>query len=866
MALRASAYQLQALPETSFDALITHAGRTGLSGLISSITDDVLQHTAADQDTPREQRLLLALLNVSSTYEKKLPLAPELVVRLATQLLRNAPVDVMPPHVAAHVLRRALSIPRRDSPHHSLIPVLVQHLAATSTYPLLEEGLHVIEYSLQYGAADPATLMHYVSQTAQVDGERLGEHTLQQARTDGFAWRKWARETTGWMSVRPRRHSTVDLQTHALRISLWSLCCRVWLRLQRPLRFRAALAQLRAELHRASQLLAPTQTLAPPPPSAHIVRGLLQSHLVHLTGKGTRNSLRAALVAMRSVDADDLVQLLPGVVRMLCDKALQLDDPRTAADALTLCFDACMLQPGAASAGTTLAHTIRPATWLQVLTYLASTSRHASARALLPHALQGAAAWPSPLHAQWLACLCALEEHELARQLYMQWTASPGMPLDPAHRSAWLAHAAPATELQGTYAQCGAWLRVPDAPVPRPLRAAPRPLDTPLARAPQSLLALVQLFGTAPRHKAPRDTTFAMAVRDDALVSAMASAATPHYHLTALMQASLMLGDRATARHILYKMHSYGYALDTKDMAVLLRGLCDVAPDDAVAALQDLPPSLADEAHLYAVVMARCLYHGHAALVDRVYALACARHLGAQVGQQAPAVVLATSDASPSVYVHRAIELMRDGWQPDVSLLLWMMRSAARGLCLRDAGTAECAPGLAPRAARRAGLGAALRLYEYVARRHDMVHLPTTRFLLYHVAEHARHLRRSAQSPAPWIARLDRLVARLLHARLWTGWNEYRALVKDTTIRETWTASRQRVLPTTLAHQLLLAYQALGDERGVSEVLDWMHTTAQVRRRDLARAPYPALQHLATRAHGPNLRTKPWWHAKAPRS
>ena len=865
MALRASAYQLQALPETSFDALIMHAGRTGLSGLIASIMEDVLQHTAADQGTPREQRLLLALLNVSSTFEKKLPLAPELVVRLAKHLLRSASVDCMPPHVAAHVLRRALSIPRRDGAHHPLIPVLVQHLAVTSTYPLLEEGLHVIEYSLQYGAADPATLMHYISQTAQVDGERLGEHTLQQARADGFAWRKWAREASGWMAVRPRRHSTVDLQTHVLRISLWSLCCRVWLRLQRPLRFRAALTQLRAELHRASRLLASTRTLAPPPPSAHIVRGLLQSHLVHLTGKGTRNSVRAALAALRSVDADDLVQLLPGVVQRLCDKALQLQDPRTAADTLMLCLDAHASQPGAASAAATLARTIRPATWLQVLTHLVSTSRHASARALLPHALQGAAAWPSPLHAQWLACLCALDEHELVRELYMQWTASSGVPLEAAGRAAWLAQRAPVSALEGLYAQCDAWLCAPEASAPKPLGDTPRPLDSPLARAPQSLLAMVHLFGTAPRHGAPRDRAFAMAVRDDALVPAMAAAATPHYHLTALMQASLMLGDRATARHILHKMHACGYALDTKDMAVLLRGLCDVASDDAVAALQALSPPWADEVHLYAVVMARCLYHGRAELVDHVYGLACARHLGAQVAQQAPAVVLATSDASPPAYVRRAIELMRDGWQPDMSLLLWMMRSATRGLCLRDAQDTQPAPGPG-RAARRAGLRAALQLYEYVARRHGVVHLPTTRFLLYHVAEHARHVRRSAQPSAPWIACLDRLVTHLLHVRLWTAWDEYCALVHDPSLRETWTATRQRVLPTPLAHQLLLAYQALGDEQGVAEVLDWMHTTAQVRRQDLARAPYPSLQRLAARAHAPHLRTKPWWHAEAFRS
>lgn len=867
MALRASAYQLQALPETSFDALIMHAGRTGLSGLISSIIKDVLQHTAADPGTAREQRLLLALLNASSTFEKKLPLAPELVVRLATQLLRSASVDCMPPHVAAHVLRRALFIPRRDGAHHSLIPRLVEHLAATSTYPLLEEGLHVIEYSLQYGDADPATLMHYVSQTAQVDGERLGEHTLQQARADGFAWRKWAREASGWMAVRPRRHSTVDVQTHALRISLWSLCCRVWLRLQRPLRFRAALTQLRAELHRASQLLEPSQTLASPPPSAHIVRGLLQSHLVHLTGKGTRNSVRAALVAMRSVSADDLVQLLPGVVQMLCEKALQRQDPRTAADALLLCFDACASQPGAASTSANLARTIRPATWLDVLTYLVDASRHAAARALLPYALQGAATWPSPLHAQWLACLCALGEHDLVRELYMQWTASTGVPFNASERAAWLAQQAPASPLTGLYAMCDTWLRTPDQPAAatRVRSSAPRRWDSPLARAPHSMLAIVQLLGTAPRHEVPRDRDFAMAVRDDALVPALASAATPHYHLTALLQASLMLHDRATAQRLLHRMHACGHTLDAKDMAVLLRGLSDVAPDEAVAALQALPPPFADEVRLYAVVMARCLYHARPELVDQVYALACARHLGAQVAQQAPAVVLATSDAAPTVYVHRVIEMMRDGWQPDTSLLLWMMRSATRGLCLREAGGAQPKKVSAPRAARRAGLHAALQLYEYVAQRRHILHLPTTRFLLYHVAEHARHLKRGGLSPAPLIACVDRLVAQLLHVRLWTGWDEYRTLVQDPLLKETWTATRQRVLPTPLAHQLLLAYQALSDERGVSEVLDWMHSTAQVRRQDLARAPYPALQRLATRPHTPGLRTKLWWHMPVPK-
>ncbi|WFD25973.1 hypothetical protein MNAN1_000946 [Malassezia nana] len=859
MALRASAHQLQALPETSFDALINHAGRTGLSGLIASIVDDVLQHTAADPGTPREQRLLLALLNVSSTFEKKLPLAPELVLRLTTHLLRCAPVDCLPPHVAAHVLRRALAMPSRDSAHHHLIPVLVQHLADTSTYPLLEEGMHVIEYSLQYGAADPVALMHYVSQTAQVDGERLGEHTLQQARTDGFSWRQWAREACGWMNMRPWRHSNVDLQTHALRISLWSLCCRVWLRLQRPLRFRAALAQLRAELRHASQQLAPAQGLVPPPPSTHIVRGLLQSHLIHLVGKGTRNSIRAALATMRSVEASDLTLLLPGVVQRLCDKALQLSDPRTAAEALALCLEACATLPGASPASSALAQTIRPSTWLQIFQHLADTSRHASARAMLPYALPSSASWPSPLHAQWLACLCTLGEHELVRQLYLQWTGSSGQPLEPAVRTAWLAQRAPLSPLTGLYAVNGAWLEVTDPPPTiLPPYEAPRPLESPLARVPQSLLALVHLFGTAPRHGTQRDRSFAISVRDDALVPAMNSAMPPHYHLTALLQASLMLHDTATARSILGKMQACGYTLDAKDMAVLLRGLCDRAPDEAVAALQALPMPWASEARLFAVVMARCLYHARQDLVDRVYAMACARQLGAHVARQAPAVVLATNDASPVVYIHRCMEWMRDGWQPDMSLLLWMMRSAARGLCLRDAGAPQ-GSARPSRASRRAGLQAALRLYQYVAQRHDMVHLPTTRFLLYHVAKQARQCEPKEQSRAPWIAHLDRFVAQLLQARLWTDWETYRTLVHDASLQDAWTATRQRILPTPLAHQLLLAYDALGDERGVAEVLDWMHTTTQVRRQDLACAPYPALQRLATQNHAPSLRTKPWW-------
>ena len=144
LALRASPFELHTLPVTSFEALIYDAGRSGLSGLLGRIISDVLEHRAADAETGRQDQLLLALLNMASTFQKQVPIAPDIIVQLASQYVQNAGVKHMPAHLAAHIMRCTLGLPERTTEQHELVLSLFKHLANTAEYPLLEEGLHVI--------------------------------------------------------------------------------------------------------------------------------------------------------------------------------------------------------------------------------------------------------------------------------------------------------------------------------------------------------------------------------------------------------------------------------------------------------------------------------------------------------------------------------------------------------------------------------------------------------------------------------------------------------------------------------------------------------------------------------------------------
>lgn len=871
LALRASSYELHALPESSLEALIENAGRVGLAGLIGRIVADVLEHRAAHARSERQRRLLVALLSMASIHARRLPLAPDAVVRLTAALLADAgKLDELPPHAALHSLKIALSIESVDGAQHALIAPLFAHLSRTASFPLLEEGLHVIEYVLRFSDADPAWVMELVSQTVHVDGERLGKQTMQQARADGFAWRRWARSAAGVSAVSALPPDTSELmQTHALRISLWSLACRAWLRLHRARRFRLSLAQLRTALASASAAVAPGA--AQPPPSALIVRGLLQAHVVNLAGAKTRNSVRAALAALRAAPATDVAHVLPGVLRLVSATAVDLDDTGTAAALVVL---ALRTAPDVR----TLVQQLGPVVLLAAMEHLADTAQPALVE--LAHAcavprddtdVSVDLLWPEPLRPRVLVVLCAAGMADASRVLYLRWSGSFGVPAACAAPEASAAPALPIVAARGSVAWLlaeavralsvrglGVALSASAAPS---LPAAPSALTT----SHPCVLSLVKLF-------ALRDVSFARAVRDDfhaCLGSAMERAS--HYDLTALAQASFLVGDTGRALSALHAVLTRGYTFDDTDMAVLLRGVADVAPDAAVGLFLEtlshqLAPSdtgacqIATNPTLYAVLLSRCVALARFDLASRVLAAAQAHGVGSAVARIAPAVALRASDDPPQAYVARACAMLRDGWTLEPHTLSWMMRTAARGLSLRNAsirGPDNGSPRSAPTAADGASLGAAMHLFCYAAERRGFVDLPTARFLLYHLAARSRRLARHAPHVRVlWTARLDRMVNALLWTRHWTGCAAYARMAGVDVV----SAAAPHALPSPLARQLMLAYDALGDARGVREVLEWTrdhgasleaHSVADLVQRSAATGAGAA-------------RTKLWW--QAPRS
>lgn len=222
LALRASPHELHTLPAISIEALIYEAGQAGLSGLIGTMISDVMEYRAADAGSDRQQRLLLALLTMSSMYQKKVPMAPDIVVDLAAQYIQAAGVTNLSPSIAAHIMRHCFAIRRKDGVPCRLIHSLFYHLAHTAEYPLLEEGLQVIECMLRYEWIDPSMIMDFVVKTAEVDGDRLGKHTLEQARADGFAWQRWAQDAGGFVAVSELRHGKGDeVRDYAFRITIW---------------------------------------------------------------------------------------------------------------------------------------------------------------------------------------------------------------------------------------------------------------------------------------------------------------------------------------------------------------------------------------------------------------------------------------------------------------------------------------------------------------------------------------------------------------------------------------------------------------------------------------------------------------------
>ncbi|KAL4402590.1 hypothetical protein ACI68E_000357 [Malassezia pachydermatis] len=860
LALRTSPYELYELPVTSFEALIYESGRAGLAGVMANIVDDVLHHRAAAPGSSRQQRLLLALLTMASSFDKQLPLSPDMVVRIASELMQVASPSCLPAPVAAHIMRMALLLPSQQGSQHTLIPALFQYLFQVANYPLLEEGLQVIEYSMQYGDADPHTVMNLVSQTAQVDGHRLGEQTLQQARSDGFAWRRWARDVSGWMAVGQLREGALDLQVHAQRISIWSLCCRAWLRLNRSRRFRDAYSQLRQELKTASHMVAPGAHFASTPGLA-ILRGLLQSHVLYLAGLHTKNALRSALATIKAVPPDEVACMKPVVFHTLCRTAHDLQES-SALSTLVQTWMQAMEKANAPLPDRISLVTSLPSYLQLEVVRLLTTSNRALATQLAAWILGDAPLYPLAnnipwaLRSPWLICLCNLNLVEPAKLLYMQWSHSPGTP----HCHEIAANRPVVSASRRFLDQVQRALQV--QPVSIRSSLSPQSLQGPLVDTPSSMIALVRLFGHTSRTQTPRDIVFARAVRDDFLLRLYAMPSPSRQAYTALMQTSFMIGDCSVAYFALESLITLGHSLDPKAMAIVLRGVADVAPNDALALFRDLDDTWHTHPQLYAVLMSRFLRAQRLDLLDDIYEMASKKHLVSPLTFFAPELLLSSSDMSPRAYVSRILRMMRDGYSPPPDFVWWAIRSAVRGVSLKAASepNAKDKGAFSP-----IHLKAAMELYVHVAQQWQCIDMPTTRFLLYHVAKYGRSLHKDTnamvQMTTAWSTLLDKLVKQIFSARTWTGMKKYQALTNITVCTKELDnhAEEAQTLPPPLVYQILLAYMALGDQHGTLEVLDWALTHTTLSQNELANAPYPSLHALPTWDISKSCRAKPWW-------
>lgn len=860
LALRTSPQALNEIPAAAIETLIYEAGRAGLAGLVTHIIADVLHHRVATTGSLRQQRLLLALLRMSAAFRRRLPVEPNMLVRLALRLLELTNGSQIPPHVAAHVLKQALTLRRKDDKLHTLILVLFERWASSADYPILEEGIEVVEYLLRYSDADPTRVMELVSQMASSEDERLGKAILEQAHADGLAWQRWARENSGWMAVASLRETTQDLKLHALRISLWSLCCRAWIRLYRVRRFRAAVQDMRATLQRASQLVAPSHDM--PPSSTHVLRSLLQSHLMYLAGQYTINATRAALETIRHVPPAELVRLMPSVLARLCSVAVELDDADTAGKLLLCWIKSAWSTSTTHETQRAVAASLSPTILLAAVPSLAAADATA-AQHLVELAwgpgpgLEGADTLPTPLRAQALVLLCQLGLAKPARTLYMRWMGSSGVPIDDVLRANMQSH------LTGQGASCAALAQkaldilgpVPAVPTSATCSPPPPALSMPLT--PTAMLALVRLFGRRARAQRPLNRKWARAVRDDFLCQTYAHAQPRHEHLTALMHASFILEEPGVALRALTSILACGYELEAQDAAALLRGIVDAKPDGAVEALQCLPPTLASNAKLYAVVVARCLSAGRLDMVRKVYHLASQRGLAPQLQQLAPAALLPCSTSRPASYVALVLRMLREGWKLDPFLLHWIVRSAVRGLRLYDA--ASMTPSPRTRRVQSHDMEAALDLFTYTIQRFRDVDFATCRFVLCHLE---RLLRTKASTPDQnvWIARLDRVVALILQTRI-----ARRASMtwgKDLPQNSEAFQAYDRVrTPPSIWHQGLLCYEAIGDAAGALELLEFLYIHKQLSPDDLAACRHHVLRRYAAVDLTASRRTKPWWHA-----
>ncbi|WFD34077.1 hypothetical protein MCUN1_000909 [Malassezia cuniculi] len=726
----------------SFETIITDSGREGLAGVIGNVVDDVLQYNIADAGTVRQHRLVVALL-CASANARKLPLRPSVVAQLLGELLAcntessAAPLASLPLHVAAHVLRVLL---RFGVATNEAVQQLVDHLTRETAFPFVDEGLFIIEYLLKHG--DPHRALPLLAGMVSVDGSHIGEHVIHQARADGAAWERWA-------SASPIR----DRHTMSLRISLWTLCCRAWLRLGRTRRFQNAFSGLYDELQAADQRVG-----LPHPPSAELLRALYQMHVVNLAASGTPNSVRSAVHALARAKSYGITLTSTAVARV-CNAALALDMPKEALAALLGTLDrqvlTCIGMPGIVA----------------MMEGAVAENDTAAPRRIIGE-LGSDYDVPVPLRARFLAAAARAQLSHEAERLYGLWSESTGRMSE--------------TERTTLYRP---WMH---DTTPGARQMAGHLRGEPVTTTPRCVLALVRLF----LRGSPEQQELARVVRDDYLRALYTLPLRTHEQLTALAQVSFLLGDTTGALHAMGEIIHRQDTVDMKDMAVLVGGIMSHSPDlalqsffylvrgDEAAGAEPVVPTPA----LYAVLIAKAIKVRRIDIALALHNDLVARGHAAGFAREAPHLQVSLSQLELPELVASITGMLREGWRPSSAHITWVIRCLLRGL--RPIEALQGMPGRRPKPSH---LAAAAHLYSRAtAAASGTADLPTARLLLL----------RLAKLPDS-VALVDKVVSVLEHAADYARRDELDKMMG--------TPSANSGIPPALVDLIVTTYTTLGD-------------------------------------------------------
>ncbi|WFD43268.1 hypothetical protein MPSI1_001929 [Malassezia psittaci] len=869
LALRSSADELQEIPEASIVKLINDCGNGGLSGIIQNITIDLLNGSLAKSGTHRRRRLLTALLAMNSSCHHTLQMEPKVISVITFALAKesDAFAQELTPFDAAHVLNMLLKVHVFNGPHIPLIRPLFDRLLATGEFPDANEGFYVLEYLLQYSDEEPGELMEIVSQTMHQDAQVLGQQTMQQARADGSLWQSWAQSQSDGLMPTNRK----ALLSSALRITLWSLCCRTWLRLRRSKRFSHALQQLLQAMTKADQIISEAQLPTTPSPTSSIIRALLQTHLVNLANSSSANAIAAGVecvIAFPTISPD----LLPRVVALILAKAVEFHRFDLAERLFQLPIFAQDRDPSYFRA---IFQHLGPSATLHALRHLAKSQKFADFRVvfrLLDKSFKDHEwddFWPTPLRSELITWVAVAEMEQETITLCKRWMGRLQMiALDDRRR--WLhcnedSPVASDSSTMSVMQRLNSLLELHGESALYQEATSHSETDTPvfspasmLFTAP-CILAVVRLLARSPRFGSPINLPFAIVVRDKYLTSS-ALEHRSRQELTALAQASFMVGDRTAGASLFRQILKHG--IDASAFSVLLRGAADANIEEAVEIFLSMPDSsdyteFKSNARLYSVLISRCVHQCRFDLSDRLYAAGKSQGLSGQMENTAHSTLLANSDLPPEAVLRKIQSLMDEGWKPEMRLINWGVRSMVRGYTLRGAGSP-------PNPVSDQGLTSAVKLLLLGSERMQFIDLSVARFLLYHLTHALRNKQRSIKKiQTRWTIILDRITHALRWTRHITGVSAYAQLESIPLENNFSRQNKPNALPLPLLFQLANAYDTVGDLRGVAAMLVWIETSHQTDIPHLDTRQAKNLRRIRRRAQPfANLHpSKTWWNA-----